>query len=131
MALSLSFGTKQFWNELAEMQSSGLYWVNADSQSVAYELAGQVLDAQEIKIITTIIYPQENLITGNKQRPLSLDHVLISRLISSAPSVKQYAMPTDKKAFKSLSRDLNRVIGEQNKLVVLLFPNGAWQGFSE
>lgn len=131
MALSLSFGTKQFWNELAEMQSSGLYWVNADSQSVAYELAGQVLDAQEIKIITTIIYPQENLITGNKQRPLSPDHVLISRLISSAPSVKQYAMPTDKKAFKSLSRDLNRVIGEQNKLVVLLFPNGAWQGFSE
>jgi len=131
MALSLSFGTKQFWNELAEMQSSGLYWVNADSQSAAYELAGQVLDAQEIKIITTIIYPQENLITGNKQRPLSPDHVLISRLISSAPSVKQYAMPTDKKAFKSLSRDLNRVIGEQNKLVVLLFPNGVWQGFSE
>ncbi|NWA40982.1 cellulose biosynthesis protein BcsE [Pseudomonas reactans] len=131
MALSLSFGTKQFWNELAEMQSSGLYWVNADSQNAAYELAGQVLDAQEIKIITTIIYPQENLITSNKQRPLSPDHVLISRLISSAPSVKQYAMPTDKKAFKSLSRDLNRVIGEQNKLVVLLFPNGVWQGFSE
>jgi cellulose biosynthesis protein BcsE len=131
MALSLSFGSKQFWNELAEMQSCGLYWVNADSQNAAYELAGQVLDAQEKKIITTLVYPQENLITCNKQRPLPASHVLISRLISADPSVKQYAMPTDKKVFKSLVRDLNRVVGERNKLVILLFPHSVWQGFSE
>jgi len=131
MALSLSFGSKQFWNELAEMQSCGLYWVNADSQHAAYELAAQVLDAQEMKIITTIIYPQENLITGNKQRPLPAEHVLTSRIISADPSVKQFALSTDKKAFKSLPRDLNRAVAKGNKLVVLLFPNSIWQGFSQ
>src|SRR5471032_275308 len=131
MALSLSFGSKQFWHELAEMHSCGLYWVNADSQNAAYELAGQVLDAQALKTITTIIYPQDNLITCHPSRSLPSSHVLISRLISADPSVKQYAMPTDKKAFKSLPRDLNRVIGGRNKLMVLLFPASVWQSFSE
>lgn len=83
MALSFSFGMKQFWNESAEMQASGLYWVNTDSQDAAYGLGGQVLAAQTEEIITTFILPKENPITGGTDEPLGRDNILISRLLNN------------------------------------------------
>ncbi len=131
MALSFSFGMKQFWNESAEMQASGLYWVNADSQDAAYGLGEQVLAAQAEGIVTTFILPKENLITGGTGEPLAQDNILISRLLAKRPSLACYQLASGNRAFRSLPDDLNRVSNTHNHLIVLLFPVIVWQNLSE
>jgi len=130
MALSFSFGMKQFWNESAEMQASGLYWVNADNQDAAYQLGGQVLEAQTEKIVTTCIFPKENPISGESAFALGADNIFISKLLSKKGTPSYYRIAAGKHAFLALPDDLNRVRNTHNQLIVLLFPAIAWQNLS-
>jgi len=130
MALSFSFGMKQFWNESAEMQASGLYWVNVDSQDAAYGLGGQVLVAQAEGIITTFIFPKENPITGKSDHALSREDFLISQLLAKNTALSYYQLASSKRAFRALPDDLNRVGNTHNQLIVLLFPAATWQTLS-
>lgn len=131
MALSFSFGMKQLWNEAAEMQASGLYWVNVDSQEAAYGLGGQVLEAQAEEIVTTFIFPKENPITGDVGQTITQNNIFISRLLSKIPTPSYYQLAKGKRAFKSLPDDLNRLANTHNKLIVLLFPATVWQNLNE
>lgn len=131
MALSFSFGMKQLWNESAEMQASGLYWVNADSQGAAYGLGGQVLEAQGEAIVTTFIFPKENPITGVAAEGIAQDNILISKLLDKNPTSFYYQLASGSRAFRTLPDDLNRVRNAHNQLMVLLFPATVWQSLGD
>ncbi|MGV8925817.1 MAG: cellulose biosynthesis protein BcsE [Ewingella sp.] len=131
MALSFPFGMKKFWNESAEMQTSGLYWVNTHSQDDAHELGGQVLEAQAEDIVTTFIFPMDNTIPGNVTQTLTQDNIFVSKILSKTSTASFYQLANGKKAFRSLPDDLNRVSSTQNQLIVLFFPATAWQNLSD
>lgn len=130
MTLSFPFGMKKFWNDSAEIQTSGLYWVNTGNQGDAYDLGGQVLAAQAEDIVTTFVIPNDNPIVGNAPQTLAQDHILISRLLAKSSTCSYYQLASGKRAFRSLPDDLNRIGNTQNQLIILFFPATSWQNFS-
>jgi len=111
MLPSLSFGIKQYWNGLCEIQPQGFYWVNTDSKSTARQLYEQLVTAQQLDIIPTVI------LAGDTSE--HLEH-LIERKTFLDERCCYYRLPDHVAALRALPEDLNRIKNKAAKLVILV-----------
>lgn len=97
------------------MQAQGLYWVNTDSQLTALRLCEQFLNAQQEKIISTLIC-------------VNHDDSLIAKESSlfAEDKIYYYQLPNSKNALKGLPLDLDRLTHTTNQPIILLIPAISW-----
>lgn len=131
MALSFSLGMKQFWNGLAEMQIRGLYWVNADSQDAAYQLCGQVVEAQQENVSIRVLFAPHNLLCTDDENRLAPDDVLLTRLESHPKKLAYYQLAKGKKALLSLPADINRLRHVSSSLMIVMLPVSSWLALND
>ncbi|WP_413723558.1 cellulose biosynthesis protein BcsE [Sodalis sp. RH24] len=125
MALSFPFGIKNCWDDTSLMQPRGLYWVNTDTEPAAYELCGQVVDAQRPDVIISVIYQKDNPTSLPCTSTLPPEHALIVRLLSAEDKTHYYHQAAGKKALTGLPVDISRLPQIKNQLLIFMLTAAA------
>lgn len=113
MATSFSLGFEQVRDELILMQPSGCYWVTANRQEDARVLARQCISAQRsVALITSGSQPQALLTPAPPGGP---------------DAIPMFSLPETRKALLNLTDDLDRVLSEKPRLVILFTASLLWE----
>lgn len=115
MTRSFSLGVDQLWDELQQMQASGLYWLHIDYFQDVGPWCKQLLSAQA---------------TTSKTALISITHppseILLERGSTGPAKVPLFSLPEKQKALQQLPNDLVRALNLQDRLLLLVAPSTAW-----
>lgn len=116
MAAYFSLGVGQLWDELQQMQATGLYWTHLDKKPDVSLWCRQVLGAQaedtQVALVTLGESPSE----------------LLNGLDESGPKrLPLFSLPATPQAISRLPSDLNRALKLNNHLLVLGVSARTWQ----
>ncbi|MGB9095108.1 cellulose biosynthesis protein BcsE [Erwinia sp.] len=117
MATSFSLGFEQVRDELILMQPSGCYWVTTNRQEDARFLARQCISVQRsVALITSGSQPQDLLTPAPHGGP---------------NAIPMFSLPETRQALLNLTNDLDRVLSEKPRLVILFTASLLWEKIAE
>lgn len=116
MAAYFPLGVGQLWDELQQMQTSGLYWTHVDQHPDVSLWCQQVIAAQAID-------SQAALVTVGISA-----HELLASLEDAGPKrVPLFSLPANSQALHHLPSDLNRALKPGRQLLLLVVSARTWQ----
>ncbi|MEN3752859.1 cellulose biosynthesis protein BcsE [Mangrovibacter yixingensis] len=114
-----SFGIHALWDELQQMTTGGIWWVNTDQAEDAQLLANSTLAAQSDQALAAVITMGEN---ASSVIELDQHH--------GPERIQLFNMPENKNSLYSLSSDLLCSITPDNYLFIFLVKEGFWRSIS-